>query len=220
MGFTAYAYDLDWRAQGDILKAKLFDSLMHDIRQQRFSFVHFGMPCESWSRARKWDGGPPPLRDDGPNLYGFTDRSLADLLKILRGNDLLKRTVTLANQCILAGTPWTIENPLTSRAWETEEMHSLFARGAKAQHVHYCQYNKPWRKATTFLGWKVPSFNFRFCSGTHGVCSASGLRHTILQGKNKDGIFRTLIAQPYPKSLVLDMATVLASALQHTPESG
>lgn len=212
-GFTAYAYDLDWGSQGDVLKQALFHSLMHDIKQQRFSFVHFGMPCESWSRARKWDGGPPPLRDDGPNLYGFTNRPLADLLKIQKGNDLLQRTSTLAHQCISAGIPWAIENPLTSRAWETEEMNALLSRGAEPQHVHYCQYDKPWRKATTFLGWKVPSFNFRLCTGTHGVCSASGLRHTILQGKNKDGIFRTLIAQPYPKALVRHMAKVLASAL-------
>ena len=212
-GFVVYAYDIDWGANGDLLKPAFFHQLMHDIHQQRFSFVHFGMPSESWSTARKWDGGPPPLRDDGPNLYGFTNRPLADLLKIKKGNDLLKHTVTLALQCIKSGIAWTIENPLTSRAWETEEMLLLIKRGASPQHVHFCQYNKPWRKATTFLGWKVPSFNFRLCKGSHRVCSATGLRHTILQGRNKAGVFRTLIAQPYPRALVLSMASSLSKAL-------
>ena len=156
---------------------------MHDIHQQRFSFIHFGMPSESWSRARKWDGGPPPLRDDGPNLYGFTNRPLADLLKIKKGNDLLKHTVTLALQCIKSGIAWTIENPLTSRVWETEEMLLLSKHGASPQHVHYCQYNKPWRKATTFLGWKVPSFNFRLCNGSHRSlqCNRSSSYHSARQ---------------------------------------
>ena len=181
-GFIVHAYDVEWGAHGDILKPTLFLQLMHDILQKHFSFVHFGMPCESWSRARKWDGGPPPLRDDGPNLNGFANRPLADLLKIDKGNNLLNHTVALARQCVKSGTPWTLENPLTSRAWETEEIDSLVSLGATPQHVHYCQYNKPWRKATTFLGWKVPSFNFRLCSGSHGVCNATGLRHTILQG--------------------------------------
>lgn len=212
-GFTVHAYDINWGDGGDILKFEVFNSLSQAIKSGFFSFVHFGMPCDSWSRARKYDGGPLPLRDDAEFLYGIPFRSASDRLKIHRGNQLLKRTFQLAKLCCTHNLPWTIENPASSRAWLTREMLELCSLGAVPQTVHYCQYGKKWKKPTTFLGWHVPLFDFKTCQGVNGFCSASRQKHFILSGRNSDGIFYTLMAQPYPSSLVSHMAVCLSQFL-------
>ena len=219
-GFIVHAFDINWGNGGDILKSEVFNQLASAIKSGTFSFVHFGMPCDSWSRARKYDGGPLPLRNDAVFLYGFPHRSAADKLKIDRGNRLLRRTFELAKLCCLSNTSWTIENPASSRAWLTNEMQELIKIGAKPQRVHYCQYGKQWKKPTTFLGWHVPDFQFRLCQGLNGFCSSTLKRHFILSGRNSDGVFYTLLAQPYPKLLMTSLADSLTQFLKHTPESG
>ena len=136
--------------------------------------------------------------------------SSSDRLKLERGNILLRKTAILARACVKANIPFTIENPHSSRVWLTKEITRLEALGATHQVVHYCQYNKPWKKATTFFGWNIPRFDFKTCKGSHGICSATLSKHVILQGRNRDGVFRTLIAQPYPSKLVQHMASQLA----------
>mmetsp|Transcript_110800 Transcript_110800/g.175073 ORF Transcript_110800/g.175073 Transcript_110800/m.175073 type:complete len:90 (+) Transcript_110800:13-282(+) len=41
----------------------------------------------------------------------------------------------------------------------------------------------------------------RHCSSKHGICDRTGVPHQVLTGKDQDGIFRTLKAQPYPVTL-------------------
>ena len=95
-GFTVHAYDVQWGSGGNVLDYNVFQKLCNSISSGYFSFVHFGMPCESWSRARKWDGGPQPLRNDSSHLYGFTDLVWYDELKVKRCNTLLQTTYKLA----------------------------------------------------------------------------------------------------------------------------
>ena len=212
-GFTVHAFDLRWGSGGDLLNYNVFHRVLDSIRCKAFCYVHFGMPGDSWSLARKWDGGPPPLRDDFSNLYGFSHLTGCDKQKVLTGNHLLKCTFKLALACFEHGIPGSIENPSTSRAWLTREMRSLVHRGATFQLVHYCQYGKLWKKATIFLTWLSPDVRFRQCAGKHGACSATQQFHVLLQGKNVQGIFKTLIAQPYPVSMVNSIAHTLRASL-------
>ena len=214
LGFTVHAFDIQWGPGGDILHQDVFRKICASISRGVFSFVHFGMPCESWSRARKHDClGPPPLRDDFYFLYGLKNLSSRDAERIERGNRLLKKTFQLAMACIKYGVPWTIENPFSSRAWLTHEMQKLVHLGASFQNVHYCQYRKPWKKATSFLGWRIPNLHFQLCSGKNGICSATGQKHVLLQGQNNAGIFRTLLAQPYPSAMTQHITAVISQSL-------
>ena len=158
-------------------------------------------------------GGLHLYGDDFSNLYGFSYLTGCDKQKVLTGNHLLKCTFKLALACFEHGIPGSIENPSTSRAWLTREMRSLVHRGATFQLVHYCQYGKLWKKATNFLTWLSPDFRFRQCAGKHGACSATQQFHVLLQGKNAQGIFKTLIAQPYPVSMVNSIAHTLRASL-------
>ena len=89
----------------------------------------------------------------------------------------------------------------------------------------FCMFGLPWRKATNFvsvhlgLAWMD---NFR-CNGPNGVCQRTGLKHTILQGKDLDkpNQFLALSAQPYPRMLCTQLAKsfVHASTIQLSKNS-
>ena len=106
--------------------------------------------------------------------------------------------------CKLHGVPWSLENPKTSRAWLTPPLKNLIQQH-NFEEAHFCQYKMPWKKATSFLH-SMPSFDFRKCAAHDGVCTATGKRHIILQGKDGKGVFLTKKAQPYPLSLCSDIA--------------
>lgn len=90
-------------------------------------YAHFGTPCNTFSSARKEDGGPPPLRDvhhpDGiPSLTG-------DLWSTtFLGNLVRDRTCEACFVLILLGADFSIENPLSSLIWETPLMIPLLCR--------------------------------------------------------------------------------------------
>ena len=209
-GFTVHAYDVVWGSGGNVLSPKVFQKLLCSIKRKCFCYVHFGMPCDSWSLARKWDGGPRPLRDNTTFLYGYDDLLPFENQKVETGNNLLKATVALAQTCMRSQTPGSIENPLASRAWLTKEMKLLMSLGAVFQHVDYCQYGKAWKKATSFLCWSSPDFHFQRCSGFQALCSATKGRHILLHGQFANGTFKTHKAQPYPTALVHSIASHLS----------
>ena len=78
-GFTVGAWDIMHGAAFDLLKRSNVEQLIDRIKANKIAFVHIGLPCQSWSRARRADGrGPPPLRDDGQFLMGLPDLSPKD----------------------------------------------------------------------------------------------------------------------------------------------
>lgn len=85
------------------------------IRSGRIGFIWCGMPCTSFSRARKWDGlGPGPIRS--PDfLRGLPDLNDSDRRKVLTGNNLLLFTLRLLRLCERCHVPHALENPC--QAW-------------------------------------------------------------------------------------------------------
>ena len=109
-------------------------------------FVWFGVPCQSWSRARRFDFGPPPLRDDGKELWGRKGLSSSDQQKVNLGNLLLLATILMVVQLRQRNIAWIVENPWTSRCWLTGYFRALMASGAKLQQLDYCQFGMPWKR--------------------------------------------------------------------------
>ena len=179
--------------------------LLHRLLLGLISGLHFGIPCATWSRARRNDGkGPGPVRDAHEFLDGFDNMSAKDHAKVLEANRLLRLMVWLARVAIKMGLPVSIESPSTSRLWLTHEIQSLTksSNGVMCQ-VDYCAFKMPWRKRTTFLlfNWGVDSTWLPKCVGKHGLCSFSGKAHLQLSGRAPGGAFRTAVAQPYPEEL-------------------
>ncbi|CAE7480442.1 ANK1 [Symbiodinium natans] len=210
-GFACIAVDIDYGHGCDVLRTGVLSRIFKMLDTLPIVLVWFGMPGTSWSRARKDDGGPPPLRDDGEHILGLPDLRRADQAKVARGNALLQVTTDLAHACRRRGIRSVIENPASSRAWLTPQIKHLQVSGAMFVPVDYCQYKMPWRKATLFLcepaEWLQPVS--RTCDAHFGRCSASGQRHILLQGTDATGTSYAARAQPYPRALCLAIARSL-----------
>ena len=178
-------------------------------------FIHFGLPCQTWSLARRFDGeGPGPLRNDSDFLWGFKNLLQHDLEKVRIANDLFFRTLRLIKIANDHNVPWTLENPKTSRVWLVPQVRNLVEHGASFFAADFCQYKMPWRKATLFLASGLPGLAcLKTCSGSFGLCSATKKRHIVLQGRDASGTFLTHRAQPYPLDLCNIIARVVTSHL-------
>ena len=212
-GFNAIAFDIAYGHNCDVLRQSVQSSIQRFLRMHTIALLWFGVPSESWSRARRWDGGSTPLRED-VCVYGRSGLSGADIQKVEAGNQLVRVTYQLCKFAIDQGISWVIENPYTSRMWLTQEVHELRALGATLLRVDLCAYRVPWRKATGLLSHAFVGLDrvLCCCRTKHGRCEFSGRRHIVLTGKNADGMWLTRIAQPYPVRLCHAICGQLASS--------
>jgi hypothetical protein len=81
VGFYAFPIDICIAEHHNLLDTCVEHDILHLLQSGRVSFLWLGMPCTSFSRARKWDGlGPGPLRDLF-HLNGFSWLNDADKKK-------------------------------------------------------------------------------------------------------------------------------------------
>ena len=216
-GFTAIAYDIDYGVGCDLLNAQVRTDLTRFIKKHRsrIALIWLGTPCTSWSRARRSDAGPPPLRDDADNLWGFSNLRPHDRTKVALGNELLYTSKFYIDLACHMSIPWVLENPYTSRIWLTPQAQSLQTFGARLHETHFCCFGAPWRKATGLLEWGFPLLQTCAvtCRPSAGRCQHSGKRHVTLSGQDESGRWKTHVAQPYPRLLCAKVAQQLRSSL-------
>jgi len=206
LGMPAEGLDIEHGPAGNLLHSEVFQRVEAAILNGVVAVMHLGMPCTTWSRARRWDGrGPCPLRDDDEFLWGYPmeELSKADAEKLQTGNRLTRRTLSLLRLACQMKIPVILENPMTSRCWKIPDLQAIIKqfRGTLCQ-ADFCQYGTPWRKSTLFFAFFLPGLEKQLatCSG-RGICSASKRPHTILSGVDSSGVFLTLKARPYPVQL-------------------
>ena len=216
-GYLAIAFDIEYGPGCDLLKRAVQFRLKRFLKKFHSSIklLWLGTPCTSWSRARRNDGGPRPLRDDDKHLFGFSILSATDLQRVLEGNQFLevsKMFIDLAEHYSLR---WVLENPYTSRIWLTPHVRALQSLGATLHELHFCAFGTPWRKATGLLSnFCQLSSLMRTCHPISGRCEFTGKKHIVLSGKDATGIWLTRRAQPYP----FEMCRQIAACLQLADE--
>lgn len=212
-GFRCAAWGIEYNEHCDVLNSVVLRQLLSFLVMRRVVLVWFGMPCQSWSRARRFDGGPPPLRDDHDFIWGRKQLGHGDMSKIHLGNLLLFWTVFMAQICSSLQIPWVIENPGSSRCWLTPDF-GILQQTAQLFFVDYCQYRMPWRKNTGLLTCDFPELGtiLRTCKSHLGRCSATHRKHIVLTGKDSNQVWWTHRAHPYPPLLCHEIAATLASA--------
>lgn len=191
---------------------KIFGWIMH----HRVSFVWIGMPCTTFSRARKNDGlGPGPLRDS-EHLWGLAHLSSRDQYKLEQGNQLFLFTMRLIRCCELYSVPYALENPRTSMVWEMPQLHDVpHTFGAKFVHFDFCQYGELWQKPTTVMYNHIDFSSLqKVCNPCRGFCSRTQRKHIRLAGVDQQNVFWTLRAQPYPWQLAAAVGSLVARALR------
>lgn len=220
-GVAAFPIDICLFPSHNVLDIHVEHQILHWMNAGRIVFIWLGMPCTSFSRARKWDNlGPGPLRDID-NLWGFPWLSSLDRHKVVQGNNLLRFTLRIIACCEHLHIPYALENPLSSYAWSMPPMQKFVRKFSPLEAVlDFCQYGEAWQKPTRILGnfWPVSELHRR-CNSQGGVCSRTLLPHVRLTGTDAHGMFLTLKAQPYPEQLASLVAQKVASTLPRSLRS-
>ena len=218
-GIPSEAWDVLYGPSCNLLHPSVSASLLERLRKREFCAVHLGLPCTSWSLARRFDGrGPAPLRSD-ESLMGLPNLKASDKRKVAQSNQLLEFALRVIEICQQLRVPWTLENPQSSRLWLVPAVRQLLLHGATKVEASFCAYGMPWRKATTFLAGNFSSLRFLTCNGSFRQCSRTGAPHLPLVGKSSSGAWLTGLAQPYPEQLCEHFALQLLYLLKHTPRS-
>ena len=199
LGYYVIAIDIRFGEDHDLLSSKLRGAIMGWVQAKAIFAILAGFICSSFSKARNMPGGPPPLRNS-ENVAGFPDLRPGDAKKVAMGNLFLRWCIKLLRACIVTRTVCVLENPFTSWAWSMPEVTSVRRLAAvEFWRTDFCQWGTEWRKATgllsAYLEYQPCS---RVCTG-RGICSRTNRPHQILKGQRADGVFWTLIAEPYPK---------------------
>ena len=194
----------------DVLDCDNWSFIMKLISCGAVLFIHFGTPCNSFSAARKDDGGPPPLRSEQypeglPDLQGH-NLAIAQL-----GNWFTDRTVEAAVAVVRAGGDFSIENPLWSLLWQTQLIKKLVQEARTfAVDFDQCAFGAASQKPTRIL-----MSNQKLQAGLSLLCPRDHV-HEVLKGKvwsDQFGkvVFRTKLAQVYPQRMCVQMAHDIAS---------
>ena len=179
--------------------------------------LHVAPPCSSFSKARCREG----------HLRSGILHTCQVLM--ICGHVMQKRSALATsfcdgavNCCELVSPPklcvcvCVLENPWTSWAWQMVEALALRRMPTVSfRRTDFCQWGTPWRKATglmsVHLDYQAAS---RVCCGKPGICSRTGKAHQVLKGQRADGVFWTLIAEPYPKIWCTCLARCVARSIQ------
>ena len=189
----------------DVLDCENWSFIMKLIASGAIKFIHFGAPCNSFSAARKEDGGPPPLRSEEhpEGLPGLTGSNLAIAML---GNFFTERTVEAAETVVRVGGDFSIENVLGSLLWQTVWIRRLM-REARTFQVDFdqCAFGAASMKPTRIL-----LSNQRLQNGLSRKCPKNHV-HEVLKGKVwseqfQKLVFRTKLAQVYPHDMCSQMA--------------
>ena len=211
-GFISMAYDIEYGSQCDLLDATVLKNILEFLRKhsKQIALVWLGTPCTTWSRARKNDGGPKPLRDDCAGLFGLPNNAPKDKAKIIEGNRLLQASENIISLCQYLMIPWAMENPYSSRIWLTPKLRMWQLQRAFVR-IDFCAFQMPWRKSTGILFGSGADFNSLACAceTRQGRCGFTGRKHIILVGKDLSGQWMTRRAQPYPWLLCHKIAALL-----------
>ena len=191
----------------DVLDADFWEFIIKVAQLGGIFFTHCGTPCNTFSAARKLDGGPPPLRS-AQEPIGLAQLSSDNEALVLLGNLFLLRSVELCLIVFHLGGDFSIENPLQSLLWATPPCCEL-QQACRAIEVDFdqCAFGAPSMKPTRLL---VSSELFGamrvHCPGNH--------HHEVLKGKvwnNKINrwVFKTKQAQVYPEPMCTRLAEII-----------
>lgn len=214
-GYHILAWDVVYGAAYDIACRKNRSLIRGWLSSGVVLAIHFGTPCNAWSRIRGVGIGPPAIRSDDMvmGLANLSDKSQAT---IEMGNLTMIFTIQCLILCDRLYIPGSFENGARTRIWIAPHVVSFCKRrNVRSVTTDYCQWGEKWMKSTTFCGVHVDfQLIARRCCRVGGVCSRTKLPHQQLKGFAPDGRFWTAHAEAYPKSLCGKLALCFDNAVQ------
>jgi len=166
-GYPCFPLDVCIDPFDNVLDIKVRSHIFGLIRKRRITFIWIGMPCTSFSVARRNDGiGPGPLRSDTYPM-GLPHLLPHDMKKVKEGNLLLEFSYNLIVECNRYNVPWALGNPGSSRCWLTPLLKKL-SSSADFCILDFCQFGEPWKKQTAIL------HKGGYLSTAQGLCIGGG----------------------------------------------
>ena len=218
-GERCFPIDICLFPSHNVLSQDVERSIVHFIQQDRIKFIWFGMPCTTFSRARRSDGiGPGPLRTN-EHIWGLPGLTPSDQYKLRQGNRMFLFTLRLMKLCDKQRVPFVVENPFSSMAWDVPAMRRfIHDAGCLECNLDFCMYGEKWKKPTKLIYkfLRLDSLENRCASSNH-ICSRTGRPHVPLTGLDKTGNtgkFMAMLAQPYPWSLADALSAEIATTLR------
>jgi hypothetical protein len=213
-GYGVLVWDIGLGPQYDLRDPKKRQLIVGWIRCGLISAVHLGTPCGSFSRIRDRPNGPPRLRSDQcpRGLPGLAPNAQEE---VRLGNLFANFSALVLLTCSRSGVPGTLENPSSSRLWLMPSVISILGRRASSSVVFdMCSFGTQWRKPTRLLGVCVDLIpRERRCTYTNHICSTSGGKHLVLEGRAPSGKYWTSLAAAYPWKFANALAKVLADGV-------
>ena len=214
-GFRVFPIDTCLHPDDDVLNPSTEECIIELLLSGCVKLLWLGMPCTSFSVARRDDGiGPGPLRSDSCPM-GLPGLSKSDQRQVTLGNAMLMFSIRLILICLALRIPFILENPYSSRCWITPIMQQVLRVAAcKLIRLDFCCFGEPWKKPTGLLHAFIDLSEVeKICKGTGHLCSNTNKKHVALKGKAPDGRFMTLVAQPYPIKLVQQLSNIFSEHL-------
>ena len=144
-----------------------------------------GLPCQSWSRARRPDGrGLGPLRHDGQYIIGpgLPGLNAKDQQKVREGNQLLRNSIRILSKrvsnvvfCGPSRIPWPLGYGRHEKQSNSIDM-AFFIVQTSGNITNLGE-----RLRIFWLTPKLP-LSLQRCSGTKGLCSRIGLPTHCFKG--------------------------------------
>lgn len=160
-------------------------AILSRVRAGWFSYVHIGVPCTVFSRARHAIRNVQSARE-----------------KERLGIEFLLFSLELVETCIRYKVVWSLENPRSSRIFEFPLMTRLVASPSTFRcDVDFCMYGEAFKKPTTIISSSKCICNLAksCCHRKHAVV-LRGSEQVVVNGKSKS-VPMTQRAGAYPFKL-------------------
>ena len=170
-----------------------------------------GPPCETFTVARQYEGGPRPLRDSAHPL-GLPGLTLKEWAQLRISDRLLRFLLDVLVALALMGMSGFLEHPQfptwcargsPASIWATEALIILKNLGCfSVVSFDQCTVGALGKKPTTLLLLRLPRVRDRLLGrGRSGRCNHPPGAHVALIGREEDGTFHTAKAKVYPYGL-------------------
>ena len=126
------------------------------VALRQVAMVHFGTTCATFSRARRNNGGPPPLRSS-EFLFGIPGIPLDDMIAVQQGTSFLELSLEWGDIVLQARGFCSLENPESSMLWLMPQTISFVLKwSATVQELCMCAFGSRHKAHLLFTGSRLP----------------------------------------------------------------
>ena len=148
-GFTCKSFDIAPDPFQVIFDDTPYGKLTALVNPGRVTMIWLGVPCNTWSRARRPGSGPPPLRSDN-FVMGYPDLKGASYRKVRFASRSMYRVAELVLLCISCAVDYVLENPAGLRLWLSKPFKQFGVCSSHSE-LDFGKFVEPWRKIIALM---------------------------------------------------------------------